>query len=145
MLHRILLWVLPAFIGLMFLAYVGMWLVERDPKYFSGIWQLALLTGLVTFAVHLCPRLMWKRSYRKDKGLHEEISMEISESGIRATGQNFEGTFGWAVYIRFLESESILLLYPSPNMFHIFPKRAFSPDQLELFLELIRGKLLPQP
>ncbi|HEV8523152.1 MAG TPA: YcxB family protein [Terriglobales bacterium] len=145
MLHRILLWVLPAFIGLMFLAYVGMWLVERDPKYFSGIWQLALLTGLVTFALHLCPRLMWKRSYRKDKGLQEELTMEITESGIRVTSQNFEGTVRWAGYVRFVESETTLLLYVSPNAFHIFPKRAFSSDQLELFLELIRGKLLPQP
>jgi hypothetical protein len=96
MLHRILLWVLPAFIGLMFLAYVGMWLVERDPKYFSGIWQLALITGLVTglvvFALYVCPRLAWKRSYRKDKGLQEELTMEITESGIRVTSQNFEGT-----------------------------------------------------
>jgi hypothetical protein len=43
-----------------------------------------------------------------------------------------------AAFIRALESDKIFMLFHAEWIFSIFPKRAFSPGEVEQFRELVR-------
>jgi hypothetical protein len=70
------------------------------------------------------------------------LSLETPHSQTRLTLARFE---------KFLETETLFLLYETAAVFHIIPKRAFTePEQLQHFLALLTtqipsGVVIPHP
>ena len=68
-------------------------------------------------------------------------TMTLDQSGIHWRWKSGQADVEWTNFIRFLESETVFLLYTSPACFNIIPKRAFTPGQTESFRDLLQGKL----
>ena len=67
--------------------------------------------------------------------------MTLDGSGIRWRWKGGQADVEWTNFVRFLESNSLFLLYTSPACFNIVPKRAFAPGETELFRGLLQEKL----
>jgi len=67
--------------------------------------------------------------------------MKLDDSGIHWAWKGGQADVKWTNFIRFLESNTVFLLYTSPACFNIVPKRAFAPGEIDLFRGLLQDKL----
>jgi YcxB-like protein len=100
-----------------------------------GVWVLWVLLFLVWMPIN------WRRSYAKDRRLQNEFTADVSEEGVHLESVDFDANLKWALYLRFLESDRVFLLYQTERLFNMFPKSAFAPGEIEEFRELARRKL----
>jgi hypothetical protein len=84
----------------------------------------------------------WARSQlRGSPSAKSAVTMDISESGVHMRSQYVDSNMAWPTFVRCVEEERVFALFMSPKSAIPIPKRAFAPNQLEEFRELIRRKL----
>ena len=136
--QRILKFVFPPFF-LLIGAITAVW-----GSFGPNSWGMLVLGTFWAVLFWVYPPWQWKRTYAKERRLHEEYTADISEAGIRLEGLMGDGNMRWGLYTRFLESDKLFLLYQSPQLFNMFPKSAFGPGEADQFRELLKRKLLPR-
>lgn len=127
--------------GLGFLTLVVLAAVVRDPKVWSNLLPLAVLLVAWALVMLVLVPFNWRRSYAKDRRLQHEFAANISEDGIHLQSEDFDANLKRALYLRFLESDRIFLLYQTNRMFNLFPKSAFAPGEIDEFRQLLQRKL----
>jgi hypothetical protein len=115
--------------------------VGRDPRVWSNLAPLVFLLAAWAFVMLLWVPFNWRRSYAKDPRLQQEIAADISEDGIHLESPVFDSKVKWGIFVRFLESDRVFVLYQTNRMFNLFPKAAFAPGEAEEFRNLLRRKL----
>jgi hypothetical protein len=83
----------------------------------------------------------WRRTYTKDRRLQDAFTVDISEEGVQMGSATFDANLKWGLFLRFLESDRVFLLYQTNRMFNLLPKSAFAPAEVEEFRQLLRRKL----
>lgn len=99
----------------------------------------AVLTGLYAFY----PDAMAKRKFRSDGRIRREMTVEFSDEGIRALGAGMESYSAWKNFAGYAESSGVFLLFLSPKLFLLFPKRALEDADVLRLRAQFREKLLP--
>jgi hypothetical protein len=127
--------------GLGFLTLLILAAVVRDPKVWSNLLPLAVLLVAWALVMLVWVPFNWRRSYAKDRRMQHEFTANVSEDGIHLQSSDFDANLKWALYLRFLESDRIFLLYQTNRMFNLFPKSAFAPGEIDDFRQLVRRKL----
>lgn len=87
-----------------------------------------------------------KRAYGKlnPANRDQEQAFRFSEEGIESRCATAEGKLDWKTWVKFKETGQFFLIYPSHQMFHLLPKRAFgAPQEMDAFRELLKRKLSP--
>ena len=129
--------------GFMFLLPIlGVFLLVADP-------QAKLTTAIGAFAVPaLWAVFLWglpwasaRSQFSQQPAAQGPKTMNVDESGLHWRWQSGQSDVAWTNFIRFLESETVFVLYSSPVAFNILPKRAFTPEQATSFREVLQGKL----
>jgi hypothetical protein len=69
------------------------------------------------------------------------MTLTVLDNGIHLQNQHGDGTRAWSSFVRWSEGKSVLLLMTSPVTCMPVPKRAFTPDQLNAFREILRSKI----
>jgi|SRR5579863_1400702 len=114
---------------------------SRNRKVWSDV---APLIGLwVVWALFLWVWVPFnsRRCYAKDRRLQDEFTAEISEEGVYMESPTFNANLRWGLFLRFLESDRVFLLYQTSRMFNLLPKSAFTPAEIDEFRQLLRRKL----
>jgi hypothetical protein len=62
----------------------------------------------------------------------------ISSSGIAISDSNGQSTSKWTAFIRYAETKNLFVLFYRPNLCHTVPKRAFAPEDLSRFREILQ-------
>jgi YcxB-like protein len=124
-----------------FLILIILAAVTRDRSLWSNMAPLIVLLVVWSLVMWVWVPLCWRRSYAKDQRLRQEFTANISEDGIHLQSADFDANLKWALYLRFLESDRIFLLYQTDRMFNLFPKAAFAPGEIDEFRQLVRRKL----
>lgn len=110
--------------------------------YLYGRWLSALLF-LVLFPLALAAlwpllSLTWRRMYRKVPAEHREQRVEFSPEGLAFESAMAEGRVRWGAYSHYVETDRLFLLHHQPSRVIVpLPKRAFTPDELARFRELL--------
>jgi hypothetical protein len=108
------------------------------PAVLVGV--LAYLTFV--FGLRLPARL--KKIFRQQKSLHSPYQMEITEEFVFTKSVVGESKLTWDYFRKWKEGKTLITLYQSDVMLHIFPKRCFaSPDDVAQFRQLLLAKLGP--
>ena len=82
-----------------------------------------------------------RRSFRQDNRLQEQFEVVISQSGIDVSSPTRSSKYAWSAFTRFVESKNLFLVYQAPKVFNVFPKRAFTPGDVESFRSLLSEQL----
>jgi len=127
--------------GLGFLTLLVLAVVVRDPKLWSSLAPLIVLLVAWALVMLVLVPFSWRRSFANDRRLQNEFTANISEEGIHLQSSDFDANLKWALYLRFLESDRIFLLYQTNRMFNLFPKSAFAAGEIDEFRQLVRRKL----
>jgi len=65
----------------------------------------------------------------------------VEEVGLHFRSANTDAAVSWKHYIKWIEDESLFVLFSSPLIFVLIPKRAFDDGQLPVFKETLREKI----
>lgn len=75
-----------------------------------------------------------RRTYRQQKNLQRSHQFSWDDQAIFFHSEDYEGKIRWSDLLKAREDHSMLLLYQSDALFHLFPKRSFSsPEQFNEF------------
>ncbi|MGH9731752.1 MAG: YcxB family protein [Candidatus Acidiferrales bacterium] len=135
---------LRKFILIMGLILVATGVASLTPpfsKVRSDLLPGILVGAAFVFAIWVVPRLSAKKRFSKDKRLQSDIVVEFSEFGMELSTGNSSAKVAWTDCIRYRESENLFAVFQSPQLFNIFPKRAFASGDADEFRELLNRKL----
>jgi hypothetical protein len=128
-------------VGASVLVLIVLAAVDRDRKLWSNLAPLIILLALWSLALLVWVPFNWRRCYAKDRRLQHEFTANISEDGVHLQSSDFDANLKWSLYLRFLESDRVFLLYQTNRMFNLLPKAAFGPGEIDEFRELARRNL----
>lgn len=66
--------------------------------------------------------LLARRHYRKYKAIHEPITINLKEEGIKFSTADSSSLFRWEKILKWRQNEEYLLVYPMPRLYYIIPK-----------------------
>ncbi|GMV90306.1 MAG: hypothetical protein KJ060_21270 [Candidatus Hydrogenedentes bacterium] len=101
---------------------------------------MLIVLALLVFAPQL-DQLLMRRRLRKSPGLNDRYRIEISDSGLRATGPKSESTVAWAAFTAARRVQDGILLYQGPNVFNWLPSDALVEGTLEDAEVIIRRNI----
>jgi len=111
---------------------------------YSGWYGLILAAvGLVLACLPLIRRHTHIRAYRAMTKYQGEIAVTFAYEQIEVKSYDGESRLKWTVYSKILDTKNFLLLYLSPRLFSIVPKKAFAGSADE-FIEFAKDKISQQ-
>lgn len=125
-----------AIIGLLLLL-LFLWALIRSQSWGIG-------AALVYLALWFLVLIPWqaKKNYRQYKALSEPVSVEVQQDGLFFKRENGEGLVPWSHIIKWRQSNTLLLLYPASNVFHLIPSHFFPTNEsFSEFKEIIRKNI----
>jgi hypothetical protein len=129
---RLLLFGMPAF-GLVLLLFI-------IPAAFKRGFSTNLLPGLVVPLLALSYPLLIRRNihkvYASSANLRGPRSLDADDAGLRFRGTTFSSQVSWPHFSRFFDDKDSFVLFQSPRVFNIIPKRQLSPEQIAGLREL---------
>jgi hypothetical protein len=80
------------------------------------------LTGLEILSAILIPRRM-RNIYRKDKAQQQPLRIEMNDAGLALSSSLHDVKVPWDHLVKWRENASYILVFSTPVMFQIIPKR----------------------
>ncbi len=65
------------------------------------------------------------------------MTMEASDTGLTVHTAHADSKASWSAYVAWAETKSVFVILPQPRIYVPIPKRAFTPEQLVEFRELL--------
>jgi hypothetical protein len=84
----------------------------------AAVWLVVFILGMR----HIGFPYVWRRNYRKTKGIQDEIQVSLSDKGVQFKYASGESRLTWDRILQWRKNERYILLYPAPNCYHIIPK-----------------------
>lgn len=127
-----------AFGVIVFVAGINWIFVERRESYPGWV---SILGGLYLVFAGVWGRLKWRRWFRKNTYLYQDLEGEITDEDLTVRSRTEETRAKWEHYSTFVESRNLLILLDPQGNWLVLPKRAFEPADLEPFLKMLHSKL----
>jgi hypothetical protein len=134
-------WLMP-FFALFFTLWAAIQLMSNSP---AMRWSFVLIgagIGVSLFIHWGAPYLNARRQFRNTPSARGQITLDLQDGGLHFRSTNTDGSVSWQHYIKWIEDERVFVLFSSPLIFVLVPKRAFDPGQLALFKDTLRQKIL---
>ena len=132
--------VLYALVFLLVVAGAAMFSVSPTRATLMKVVPLWVFAVVWVVIVRVVPARVASRVFREQAAVQVEQVTEFSESGIQTQSEDgTESAIGWSQVLKWSESEAVFLLYLTPRLFVVFPKRAMGERASEL-RELLKGK-----
>jgi len=137
-----LMWVIWIFLG-PFMLLAGIY------RYFDEVGHpltFPLFLGWIFMIIFPLTLIISPRTaFKKQPSLAAPQTFTASSDGIIVKSPLFSGNDAWSMYVSFVESKDMFLLYLSPRMFRMIPKRAFQSDeQMQEFRRLVAQHVPPR-
>lgn len=126
-------------------AIQGYLILATEQDWLSRSLPLTLFTMCVLlFQLRGAPYFNARRQFRNTPSAHGSITLEVQDAGLRFRSASTDASVLWEHYIKWIEGDSVFVLFSSPLIFVLIPKRAFDSDQLRQFKETLRQKISTQ-
>jgi len=126
-------WSLRLLVSIVFLLVgVGLfaYAVHPNNQILSNFLPLLLLAAFWTLFFWFGPRWAARKQFSKQPGAQGPKTVLLDADGIHWRWSGGSMDVEWKNYIRILEGKNQFLLYSSPVVFNVLPKRAFTAEQL---------------
>ncbi|WP_205502195.1 YcxB family protein [Rufibacter psychrotolerans] len=85
-----------------------------------------------------------KKAFKTHQRVSETIVYAFEPDRIRITGESFQSTFTWDKVYSLTETKDWVLIWTTPQVANVVPKRDFSPAQLRGFKQLAKAQQGPK-
>lgn len=105
--------------------------VMHSPMREMGIG--GIIAAVVIIVLNHTVVLPWlaRRHYRAYKQMQQTFTLEQRESGLYFTSEQSQALVQWSQLLKWCESDTLLLLYVSPVIFHILPSQQLQTSGLD--------------
>jgi hypothetical protein len=133
--------VLYALVFLLVVAGAALYSVSPTRSTLMKVVPLWVFAAVWVVIVRVVPTRVASRVFREQSAAQVEQVTEFSESGIRTqSADGTESAIGWSQVLKWSEGEGVFLLYLTPRLFVVFPKRVMG-ERVEELRELLKGKV----
>jgi len=115
--------------------------VRPNAETIANLVPAFAMTALLAIFFWACPRWVARNQYLKQPGARGPKTVLVDAAGVHSRWNGGSSDVEWKNFIRHLESKRQFLLYLSPYLFQIVPKRALTPEQLAEFRTLLAQNL----
>jgi hypothetical protein len=99
----------------------------------NSLSDLLVPSGLLIFFVLLfwvSPWLSARKQFRGQPGAQGARTVTLDSTGVHWSWDGGNGDVAWKNYVSYLETKNVFLLFSSPIMFGVIPKRSLSAEQV---------------
>lgn len=129
---------------LIFATGVTLLILEPHGHAFRNLIPLYIFYTLWTLVFWTSPYLSARSQFRGSPSATAPITLDVTDAGLHFRSQHTDSKVDWSAYVKWLEEKTIFALFPTPKIFIVIPKRAFTVDQVSEFRELLRQHVKPQ-
>lgn len=125
----------------------GPLMILSDPTDHQAIVLGSVVAGFGLWGLYAWSATLWRfyfggrREFPLIEVLQGNREMQFDEMGHATRGPRYFCQLSWETYRGFIEKPNVFLLSQPPGLYVTIPKRAFSPDQLTHFRELLSQKV----
>jgi hypothetical protein len=83
---------------------------------------VVFVMSTVLLAVYFSAPNRARRYYRQYKAIHEPMTVELSDDGLRFRSTDGEGIVRWRTIFKWRQNRRFVLIYPMPILYYIVPK-----------------------
>ena len=129
-------------------------IILNNPTDHGALVVGSIATGFGMWGLYAWLTSLWRfyfggrREFPLVEVLQGNREMQFDEMGHTTRGPRYFSQLSWETYRGYLETPNLFLLSQPPGLYVTIPKRAFAPDQLPCFRELLSQKVpvvQPQP
>jgi hypothetical protein len=133
--------VLYALVFLLVVAGGAMYSVSPTRATLMKVVPLWVFAAIWVVIVRVVPARVASRVFREQSKAQVEQVTEFSEPGIRTySADGTVSAIGWSQVLKWSEGEAVFLLYLTPRLFVVFPKRVMGERAAEL-RELLKRRV----
>jgi hypothetical protein len=99
---------------------------------FSTKFLPGFVVPLLGLSMPIVVRRAIHKLYVNSPNLHGPRSLNVDEAGMHFQGASFSSQINWSHFSRCFEDQNSFVLFQSPRIFSIVPKRQLSPEQITL-------------
>jgi hypothetical protein len=107
---------------------------NRDPVLIVAGCSVGLFLLYCGFGL----RLSFRKSYRNDRRFKDEFTANISTEDVHIVTPFADSHMKWSTFVRFLESDSVFMVFIAQWNFLVLPKRSFTAEQADEFRRLLQ-------
>jgi hypothetical protein len=137
--------ILYVLVALISVAGVLMLAVEPSRETVQRVLPLFIFVAVWLWFVRWFPSRYARRQFESHAAAQLEQTTEFSESGILTrSAQGGESLIPWKAVRGFVETDRLFVLYVSPTLFVLYPKRVVGDGELQGLRELFARKIQSQ-
>jgi hypothetical protein len=110
-------------------------------EYGGEAYPLGLILGVTLLAIPSAMRASVAANFKKRSAFQKPVTMVIGDEALELTTVQSQAKVAWGAFQRVLETRNVCLLFLDAESYIMIPKRAFSPEQLAEFRDLLARKL----
>jgi hypothetical protein len=136
-------WLRRCFIPLgALICIMGGFLLVTGASHEMGVW-VCMMIGVLLLWRGMGGAYRWaaKAQFAKSPVVREQNRLEVNDTGLKVDCGIARGEANWKAYTRYVESNDTFLLYTSPALFVIIPKRVLQSDQIDEFRNLLKNNV----
>jgi hypothetical protein len=126
------------------------WTEFRDHGLVTGlisILPMVIVSGLLLGLNILSDRVLLprraKRFMAQQKSIQGEVSIGWSDEGVTFSAKTAHALTAWGDYFKWLENDTVLLIFQSENLLNVLPKRRLTDDQIAEIRRRLEAALGP--
>jgi hypothetical protein len=110
--------------------------IGNSPKDSNAVWLqyglvFAAIVGMLALSYFVSVPASYRRNYKHHRHLHEPITWSWDSSGFEVRTENSNSHLRWADVFRASENRQFVLIYLTPQLMHILPKRTLTAAQID--------------
>jgi hypothetical protein len=114
---------------------------ERAQNAALNLRPLVIFLVIWVVFVTLMPRFSARSQFRGTPVANLPVTLTASDEGLRFRTPASEASINWSAFAKFIEGKDVFVHYASAKAFGVIPKRAFTPEELRAFRELVKSKV----
>jgi YcxB-like protein len=104
----------------------------------AGVAHAGLAFGVLWFTFMLAgPWFSSRHQFRNTPAAHAPITLDVSGFGLEIHSSFGDSKIAWPAYVGWSEGKSVFVILPQPRIYVPVPKRAFTPEQLVEFRDIL--------
>ena len=107
----------------------------------SGSYATAIGPAALGCLFIFLPRWRARQAIKNASRILDPVEVTISDEGIESSNSVAAGKSSWDAFTRYAETKNLFMVYPNRVMFHIYPRRVFTPDEVDTFRGMLEQRL----
>lgn len=124
---------------------LGILVVKTNSKTFADFFPLLVLACLWGLILWGAPHWAARTQFRKQPSVQGPRTATLNNEGVNWKWDGGNADVGWKNFLRWQESKTQFVIYTSPIMFNMIPKRALTSEQVSEVRSLLMNHVGAAP